>query len=251
MSHKFLIEVEVIGCDNINRQRVAEVLGEVIDNSNIATVLDGEVFESPLFGEHNLAKPQYEGGECPDSGEPIPDDATAEESCANCGHVWAWDGHDQAPGVERIDLLEDGSPLNAPHLTVYIDRERGEDRFCVDEDHPDDEHGRRRLGVTGVRFQWPTQAGDYVASMLENGDEALALGKYVSIWDGGTAIRSRCTVNLKTREVVIHDSYDIDVDVLDQEYVELINDETYYPAANESSRDEYSQEDQEGMFFYK
>ena len=32
----------------------------------------------------------YKYGECPDCGDPIPDDAEFGEECLNCGHVW-WD----------------------------------------------------------------------------------------------------------------------------------------------------------------
>ena len=30
----------------------------------------------------------YENGECPDCGEPIPKDATSGDECVNCGHVF-------------------------------------------------------------------------------------------------------------------------------------------------------------------
>lgn len=33
-------------------------------------------------------KSEYEGGECPDCQEEIPNDARHGEECMNCGHIW-------------------------------------------------------------------------------------------------------------------------------------------------------------------
>lgn len=33
-------------------------------------------------------KDNYDNGECPDCGQPIPDDCVEGESCINCGHVF-------------------------------------------------------------------------------------------------------------------------------------------------------------------
>jgi len=33
-------------------------------------------------------KESYENGECPDCGEPIPDDSDEGQACTNCGHVF-------------------------------------------------------------------------------------------------------------------------------------------------------------------
>lgn len=45
---------------------------------------------------------------------------------------------------------------------------------------------------------------------------------YVSVWDGGLKLISPCKVNLNTRKITrIKKNYDVDVDVLDEEYIEV------------------------------
>lgn len=36
----------------------------------------------------NGIKESYEDGECPDCGEPIPDDIEDGDECPNCGHIF-------------------------------------------------------------------------------------------------------------------------------------------------------------------
>lgn len=45
---------------------------------------------------------------------------------------------------------------------------------------------------------------------------------FISIWDGGTTIRSKCMIDLKNERVTDIEIVDIDgLDNLDEEYVEL------------------------------
>ena len=41
-----------------------------------------------LESSRHLVKADYEDGNCPDCGEPIPDDTMYGEACVNCSHVW-------------------------------------------------------------------------------------------------------------------------------------------------------------------
>jgi hypothetical protein len=83
-----------------------------------------------------------------------------------------------------------------------------------------------------------------------NGMQAVSppCGEYVSVWDGGQELHSRCTVNLVARTVEIEECHEADVDSLEEEYVLL--DGVKYPAANEADRDQYTADEQAGMFFY-
>jgi len=38
--------------------------------------------------ESELIQNTYENSECPDCGEPIPDDVVSGQACTNCGHVF-------------------------------------------------------------------------------------------------------------------------------------------------------------------
>jgi hypothetical protein len=77
----------------------------------------------------------------------------------------------------------------------------------------------------------------------------MAQATYVSVWDGGITLRSRATVNVKKRTVTIHECHDVDVEVLEEEYVELGDKD--FPATNEQNRKDYSLEEQAKMFFYE
>jgi hypothetical protein len=44
---------------------------------------------------------------------------------------------------------------------------------------------------------------------------------YVSVWDGGVAVRSKCTYNRETGIVSDIECVDVDVDSLEDEYIEL------------------------------
>ena len=262
---KFLIEVDLAGCDGIHRQQVADVLARVIDGSTMSEALSDGLFNSSLFDLSRLAKPQYEGGICPDCGEPIPDDATYGDACANCEHVFVW-GHDEddepeGPGVRSLGLADESLRVNVPHLTVYHDPERGDQCYMVDEDHPDDELGRRCPGSSGNRYADPEAAGRYVARWLSDNEMDKPLGTssgtYVSVWDGGTEVRSRCTVDLDNNTITIHEVHDVDVDVLDREYLIIDNDPFErpgheHPVAPMSDRpDDWPTAETEDTYFYE
>lgn len=48
-------------------------------------------------------------------------------------------------------------------------------------------------------------------------------GIYVSIWDGGTALTSACLIDEKTHKIVIQKIFDVDVDILEDEYIIIDN----------------------------
>lgn len=59
-------------------------------------------------------------------------------------------------------------------------------------------------------------------------------GIYVSVWDGSTALESACLINETTHEITILETFNVDVDILETEYV--IIDGVQFPACN---ADEY------------
>ena len=48
----------------------------------------------------------------------------------------------------------------------------------------------------------------------------------VTVWDGGTEIRTNAFFNKKTKEVISHEAVDAEVEVLEQEYIEFEDGET-------------------------
>lgn len=61
---------------------------------------------------------------------------------------------------------------------------------------------------------------------------------YVSVWDGGTEIRTSCVFNTETKEVEEVDSTDEgieDLDICDEEYVELPNGDIVKDFTNDGS----------------
>ena len=73
-------------------------------------------------------------------------------------------------------------------------------------------------------------------------------GEYVTVWDGGVEVRTKCVCDPRTRKISIEATQDANVNVLDREYV-LLNG-TEYGAANEDYRHEYTPEEQSRMFFW-
>lgn len=63
-----------------------------------------------LESNSNFAKGHYENGVCPDCQEDIPYDAIRGESCANCGHVWAWGVCDDEPEPELPEEIKNQYP---------------------------------------------------------------------------------------------------------------------------------------------
>lgn len=55
-------------------------------------------------------------------------------------------------------------------------------------------------------------------------------GIYVSVWDGGYTLESACLVNEETHEITILETFDVDVDILENEYVMI--DGIVFPACN-------------------
>lgn len=66
---------------------------------------------------------------------------------------------------------------------------------------------------------------------------------FVSVWDGGIEISSRCLVNMETKEVFDIEPTKYDGDILEKEYVEI--DGIQYPVSKLDDGAEY-----DGMFWY-
>lgn len=83
------------------------------------------------------------------------------------------------------------------------------------------------------------------------GEWALLIdGEYVSQWDGGVEVKSPCTVDPRTRKVVIEHASGVEgLETMEREYVVLNG--TEYEAANEEERYEFTPEQQSRMFFWK
>jgi len=82
-----------------------------------------------------------------------------------------------------------------------------------------------------------------------SGDDVLAIdGEYVSVWDGGQEIRTKCRVSPVTRELISESSVEVKVNVLDREYVVLNGKE--YAARNQEEWGEYSAVEQSKMFWW-
>jgi len=269
---KALIEVDLAGCEGIHRQQALDVLAAVVDGSTMSEALSTGLFNSSLFELSRLAKPQYEGGNCPDCGEPIPDDATFGDGCENCEHVFVW-GHDEgdepeAPGVNslRVVGLDEGMRVAVPHLTVYVDPERVGTPFMVDEDGPDDEHGRRCPGSSGNRYASAEAAGQYVARWLSDPHDDRGLhplgtrsGTHVSVVDGGTEVRP-CIVDVDNNTVTFldpSDTHGLKAARPDSEYLLIHNDPFYsnchqHPVAHVSRKPEdWPTAETEDTYYYE
>ncbi len=88
--------------------------------------------------------------------------------------------------------------------------------------------------------------------VCDPGGEAILnlKGEYVSVWDGGVEIKSPCTVNPRTRKMVIeHDSSVEGLETMVRENVVLNGKE--YKAMNEEYRYEYTPEERSQMFFWE
>ena len=46
-------------------------------------------------------------------------------------------------------------------------------------------------------------------------------GTFTSVWDGGYEVTTNCKVNMETKEVFDIESVDVDVDILEEEYVTI------------------------------
>jgi hypothetical protein len=71
-------------------------------------------------------KEQYPNGECPDCGDPIPDDTTMGDECSNCGHVFV-----ETKPTETCNYFVTASALTA--LRKLRDRLYSEERMSGEE----------------------------------------------------------------------------------------------------------------------
>jgi len=74
-------------------------------------------------------------------------------------------------------------------------------------------------------------------------------GEYVSVWDGGIEIRTKCVCDPRTRKIATETTHEANVTTLDREYVLLNGKE--YKACNEEYRYECTSEQQSQMFFWE
>jgi len=87
--------------------------------------------------------------------------------------------------------------------------------------------------------------------VTEDGEWILNLkGEYVSVWDGGVKIESPCTVDPRTRKIVIEHASGVEgLETMEREYVVLNG--TEYEACNEEEWATYTPEEQSRMFFWE
>jgi len=96
----------------------------------------------------------------------------------------------------------------------------------------------------------PRCAEQFIVYDPKDGEATLVVdGEYVSVWDGGVEVRTKCVCGTHTREIHIEASQDVNVEVLDREYVLLNGKE--YKACNEEEWATYTAEQQSRMFFWK
>ena len=72
---------------------------------------------------------------------------------------------------------------------------------------------------------------------------------FTSVWDGGTMIESPSRANLVTRTIELELVDNDEVETLDREFVTIDGKE--YSVMNESVRANYSENEQNSMFFYR
>ena len=104
---------------------------------------------------------------------------------------------------------------------------------------------RNHAGQLDGVFETLQNAGVHIPTIELN----IAHGTYVSVWDGGVKVESPCTVHFSSRVVEIHGVEDVEVNVLENEYV-VVNGHQYH-ADQENNRDTYTPEQQEKMFFWQ
>lgn len=76
-------------------------------------------------------------------------------------------------------------------------------------------------------------------------NENVKNATYVSVWDGGIELKSKCKVNMDTNMISnIHPIHSTNVEVLEAEYVEI--DGTRYPA----EADYFVQDKEPGVYYY-
>jgi hypothetical protein len=96
----------------------------------------------------------------------------------------------------------------------------------------------------------PNCAKQFIVYDPKHGEATLSVrGEYVSVWDGGVEVKSPCTVDPRTRKVVIEHASSVEgLETMEREYVVLNG--TEYEAANEEERYEFTPEQQAQMFFW-
>ena len=88
----------------------------------------------------------------------------------------------------------------------------------------------------------PRCAQQFLVTDPQDGESVLNLkGEYVGVWDGGVEVKSPCTVDPRTRKIVIEHSASVEgLVTMHEEYV-LLNGQRY-EAANEEERYEFASE---------
>ena len=117
-------------------------------------LIEAAVLTGPKLFEPSV-KENYEGGECPDCGETIPDDAAVGQECSTCGHVWAnvvegeevetiqvivgnigtvYSGNDKAEAIRVYNVYVDQSQ-NLPGCRAYQEKVVIMENDDIDQQH--------------------------------------------------------------------------------------------------------------------
>ena len=113
--------------------------------------------------------------------------------------------YSESPGCEVAGLFTtpENAALAKEKVEAYLTKEEYED-FQV-----------------FVSFMQPDHLAYYEMEETIATAPVMKEGSYTSVWDDGTTLVSRCIVNMSTRQVTILDSFDMDVQILEDEFLTL------------------------------
>lgn len=77
----------------------------------------------------NAIKESYENGECPDCGEPIPNDVVAGQACSRCGHVFVEETPNDDEPVGMSDAEADADTLKSAGMGTDEDYGGGDNEW--------------------------------------------------------------------------------------------------------------------------
>ena len=82
-----------------------------------------------------------------------------------------WEAREHAPAAQPPESREAPQVVGRKHLTVYVEPQYGDERFCVDQDNPDKQDGTRNPGRLGVRYCDARQAAVMIEHWLKEQNE--------------------------------------------------------------------------------
>lgn len=116
----------------------------------------------------------------------------------------------------------------------------GDCNFCTNKCLDPSSETCSTCGILGLNFQEiNTRRLQKVKVHAASGPNVVK-GTYTSVWDGNIQLDSPCIVDLQTKRIEVQGSYDLDVEVLESEYVTIAGHQ--YSVCQE--------EDYEGKGFY-